>query len=72
MASHASKPERLILDTLQTREPITIDQLIARLPELQWGQVFQTVDQLSRQGAVLLHRRGFDYEITLPLKVACF
>lgn len=64
MADHRSRFETLILDVLQsTREPLTMDEILARLPELKWGEVFLTVDALSRRGDILLRRKGFDYEL---------
>jgi hypothetical protein len=64
MADHRSRFETLILDVLQsTREPLTMDEILARLPELKWSEVFLTVDALSRRGDILIQRKGFDYEL---------
>lgn len=50
-------------DLLSVRRSVTLEQLVALLPELTWNQVFTTVDELSRRGEILLFRRGFTYEV---------
>lgn len=52
-----------LLELLQVRKSLTLEQVVTLLPELSWNQVFKTVDELSRRGNILLLRRGFDYEI---------
>ena len=61
-ATHAST-ESLILDLVRVRKSLTLEQLITLLPELTWNQVFRTVDELSRRGAIILLRKGFQYEL---------
>ena len=53
----------LICDLLSVRRSLTLEQLVALLPELTWNQVFTTVDDLSRRGEIILFRRGFTYEV---------
>jgi len=53
----------LIRDLLSVRRSLTLEQLVALLPELTWNQVFTTVDELSRRGEIVLFRRGFAYEV---------
>lgn len=53
----------LIRELLSVRQSLTMEQLVALLPELTWNQVFTTVDELSRRGEILLFRRGFTYEV---------
>lgn len=53
----------LICDLLSVRRSLTLEQLVALLPELTWNQVFTTVDDLSRRGEIILFRRGFAYEV---------
>jgi hypothetical protein len=48
-----------------------MDQLVSRLPELRWNEVFHAIDLLSRQGKITLRRRGFEYEIRLPAEIGC-
>jgi hypothetical protein len=55
--------ENLILDLLRVRKSLTLEQVVLLLPELSWNQVFKTVDELSRQGKIILLRRGFHYEV---------
>lgn len=55
--------ELLILDLLRGRRSLTLEQVVALLPELSWNQVFKTVDELSRRGEIILLRRGFQYEL---------
>ena len=55
--------ELLILELLRGRRSLTLEQVVALLPELSWNQVFKTVDELSRRGKIILLRRGFDYEV---------
>ncbi|ULA68976.1 MAG: hypothetical protein LZF62_380165 [Nitrospira sp.] len=52
-----------LLELLQVRKSLTLEQVVTLLPELSWNQVFKTVDELSRRGNIILLRRGFDYEI---------
>jgi hypothetical protein len=57
--------DSLILEVLRsTARPLTCEEIIARIPELTWNQVFLSVDALSRRGEVILNRRGFDYQAT--------
>lgn len=62
----SSVQDTLILQTLESGEAATIEQVVALLPELSWNQVFHAVDALSRQGAICLRRRGFTYELSAP------
>lgn len=55
--------ECLILDLLRSRKSLTLEQVVALLPELTWNQVFKTVDEMSRRGKIILLRRGFQYEV---------
>jgi len=52
-----------ILELVQMRKSLTLEQVVTLLPELSWNQVFKTIDELSRHGKIILLRRGFDYEI---------
>ncbi|HMZ55323.1 MAG TPA: hypothetical protein PLT48_10800 [Nitrospira sp.] len=52
-----------ILELVQMRKSLTLEQVVTLLPELSWNQVFKTIDELSRRGKIILLRRGFDYEI---------
>lgn len=61
--------ETMILDLLHTSPRITLDDLVARLPELSWSRLFQSVDALSRRGEIRLDLRTFQYELSLPCPV---
>ncbi|HEY3196495.1 MAG TPA: hypothetical protein VGJ57_00655 [Nitrospirales bacterium] len=53
----------LVLDVIQSRAvPLTFAEIIDRIPELSWNQVFLAVDALSRRGEIILSRRGFEYQ----------
>ena len=51
-----------ILDVLKSSpQPLTIEEIVGRLPRLGWNQIFLAVDSLSRKGLIILKRRGYDY-----------
>lgn len=52
-----------ILELVQMRKSLTLEQVVTLLPEFSWNQVFKTIDELSRRGKIILLRRGVDYEI---------
>ena len=60
---HSSK-EALILEILASTGPQTMEQAIAKLPDLGWNELFYAVDNLSRRGEIILRRQGFEYELT--------
>jgi len=58
--------EAKILAIVHKQGSIVLEKLLPCLPESTWNQVFTSVDALSRQGAICLRRRGFDYELWAP------
>jgi hypothetical protein len=66
MSTHSSQSEALILGALRDGDPILLEQIIERIPELSWNELFQAVDALSRRGDLTLRRRGFAYYLSLP------
>ena len=52
-----------LLALVRERGRIPLEDLVARLPELTWNQVFSLVDELSRRQLISLRRRGFEYEL---------
>ena len=66
MSTNSSRSETLILDALQGGDPILLEHITERIPELSWNELFQAVDALSRRGDVTLRRRGFAYYLSLP------
>jgi hypothetical protein len=63
MNTAAADTEARILTIIHKRGSILLEQLPSYLPDLTWNQVFLGVDELSRQDAISLRRRGFDYEV---------
>ena len=63
MSHDHSSCEELVLSVLRASGPLTIEQATAKLPELSWNELFRAVDALSRRGAIILRRRGFEYEL---------
>jgi len=57
--------ETLVRQALRASSSLTMDELVTRLPELRWNEVFDVVDRLSRQGAIVLRRLGFEYDLRL-------
>lgn len=55
--------ESQILTIVQERGAISLEELLACLPEITWSQVFTSVDTLSRRGTICLRRRNFEYEL---------
>jgi len=59
----ASLDETRVLAVLGEADFLTIEQLVEQLPELTWNQLFHILDSLSRRDAIVLRRRGFEYEV---------
>ena len=58
-----------ILDAVHAAPGCQLDDLVLKLPELTWNQVFFEVDRLSRTGQVRITARGEGtYAIRLPTK----
>jgi hypothetical protein len=66
MNAVAGHTEGKILAIVHEQGSIAMEQLLSCLPESTWNQVFTSVDELSRRGAICLRRRGFDYELWAP------
>jgi hypothetical protein len=65
MPDQLTRHEALVLDVLFMADIRSMDELIQKLPELSWNELFLAVDRLSRRGAISLQRRGFDYDLSL-------
>lgn len=63
MTTCETECESLIINLLQREPSLRLDQIVSRLPELTWNQVFQTIDGLSRMGGIEVRRQGFEYEV---------
>lgn len=69
MSHHESvhyAPEAMVLAELESGNAVTVDQLMVRLPQLTFGELFLALDALSRRGEVFMRRRGFEYEVSAP------
>jgi hypothetical protein len=64
---HATAEVRIV-EILQSTGPCSLDDVVRFLhPHLSWSNVFVAVDQMSRDGRVLLRRLGNStYQIALP------
>jgi hypothetical protein len=57
-----------LLQELERLGPCTPEELVQRLPAYTWNQVFAALDQLSRDGRLILrHPSRFEYLISLSL-----
>lgn len=65
MAHKSNFYEQRILETLRRHRTMTLEGLVTAVPDLSWNCVFHTVDELSRDGRITMHRQGFDYEVSL-------
>ena len=46
--------------------PCTLESLLARLSEFSWSEIFSVVDQLSREGSLVLRRPArCGYEVSI-------
>lgn len=52
-----------ILDRLEEEAVITLDALVQELPDYSWNQIFHAVDQLAREGTIVLRRHRYDYTL---------
>lgn len=52
-----------ILAQIEEQDVISLDALIALLPQYSWGQIFHMVDCLARCGKIALRRHRFDYTL---------
>ena len=52
-----------ILDRLEEEAVISLDALIQMLPQYSWNQIFSAVDQLARDGSLVLRRHRYDYTL---------
>jgi hypothetical protein len=59
-----ASPESEILTCLAHSTALTLDDLVERLPQLTWNQVFRAVDGLTRIGAIIVRRNRFQYEVS--------
>lgn len=59
--------ESAVLALLRHTGPFSLDDVIKALPQHTWSEVFSAVDEMSRDGRVVLRRLGAsDYRLSLP------
>jgi hypothetical protein len=57
-----------ILQELEHWGPCSMEEMVTRLPGYTWNQVFNALDQMSREGCLVLrHPARFDYEVSIGL-----
>ncbi len=55
-----------IRSELMQQGPCTLETLLDRLPQFSWSEIFTVVDQLSREGQLVLRHPGrFHYEVLI-------
>lgn len=58
--------EAAIIELLQSHGSCSLDDVVGYRPDLGWGEVFRAIDQMSRDGRVVLHQLGYStYQIAL-------
>lgn len=63
--------EEAIIEKLRRNGPCCLDDVVAYLPDLTWGEVFRAIDRMSRDGRLLLRQLGYStYQIALHSQVA--
>ena len=56
-----------MIELLRLRGPCGLDDVFTYRPDLSWGEVFRAIDQMSRDGRLLLRQLGYStYQIALP------
>ena len=51
---------------LRREGPCTLESLLTRLSQFSWSEIFSVVDQLSREGSLVLRRPArFGYEVSI-------
>jgi hypothetical protein len=58
-----TQPESMIIDILRSSGKLTVEEVVARIPDLWWSQLFLAMDVLSRTGDIILRREGFTYTL---------
>ena len=57
------RQEAAIMDLLRSSGKLTVEEIVAQIPDLSWSQLFLAMDVLSRTGDVILRREGFTYTL---------
>ncbi|WP_455245824.1 hypothetical protein [Petrachloros mirabilis] len=58
-----SHHECTIMTVLHGSSSLPIEEILERVTDLSWSQIFLTIRGLSRKGSIALHRHGFTYTV---------
>ena len=65
-AMNAMTVQSAIRTQLMQEGPCTLESLLTRLSQFSWSEIFSVVDQLSREGTLVLRRPArFGYEVSI-------
>jgi hypothetical protein len=59
----AETVEREILEFVEEQAVVSLDALVALMPQYSWNQIFGAVDGLTRRRRLVLRRHGRDYSL---------
>lgn len=63
---NAMTVQSVIRTQLMQEGPCTLESLLTRLSQFSWSEIFSVVDQLSREGTLVLRRPArFGYEVSI-------
>lgn len=63
---NAVRVQSAIRTQLMQEGPCTLENLLTRLSQFSWSEIFSVVDQLSREGTLVLRRPArFGYEVSI-------
>lgn len=63
---NAMTVQAAIRTQLMREGPCTLESLLTRLSQFSWSEIFSVVDQLSREGTIVLRRPArFGYEVSI-------
>jgi hypothetical protein len=63
---NAMTVQSAIRTQLMQEGPCTLENLLTRLSQFSWSEIFSVVDQLSREGTLVLRRPArFGYEVSI-------
>lgn len=59
--------EDTLVNVMQKTGPCCLDDLMVQLSHYDWNEIFATVDRMSRDGKLVLHRiPELGYQVSLP------
>ena len=59
--------EDAVVEVLESTGPCCLDDLTMRFPNHDWSDIFLAVDQMSRDGRLVLQRiHGLGYQVSIP------